>query len=58
MTNTILTENNFHVKILTVLSGESLSLQKHKFRSENWVVVKGVAKVTVDKVVNFLKVVE
>ncbi len=39
----LLTENNFHVKILTVLSGESLSLQKHKFRSENWVVVKGVA---------------
>ena len=52
----LLTENNFHVKILTVLSGESLSLQKHKFRSENWVVVKGVAKVTVDKVVKFLKV--
>ena len=52
----LLTENNFHVKILTVLSGESLSLQKHKFRSENWVVVSGLAKVTLNQEIKELKV--
>ena len=26
----------------------SLSLQSHKYRSEHWVVVEGIAKVTID----------
>lgn len=36
---------NFQAKILHVYSGGCLSLQKHKHRSEHWVVVKGVATV-------------
>ena len=43
----------FHVKIIHVKPGESLSLQSHKFRSEHWVVIEGIAKVTVgDKILN------
>ncbi|MCB1531267.1 MAG: mannose-1-phosphate guanylyltransferase/mannose-6-phosphate isomerase [Alphaproteobacteria bacterium] len=38
----------FKVKKLTVDPGCRLSLQKHKHRSEHWVVVKGVATVTRD----------
>ena len=37
------------VKLLHVLPGERLSLQKHKHRNETWYVVQGVAKVTKDK---------
>jgi len=36
----------FKVKRITVNPGASLSLQLHHQRSEHWVVVKGVAKVT------------
>lgn len=36
----------FQVKRILVKPGASLSLQKHKFRAEHWVIVKGVAKVT------------
>jgi mannose-1-phosphate guanylyltransferase len=36
----------FHVKRIVVNSGSKLSLQKHKYRAEHWVVVKGIAKVT------------
>jgi len=36
----------FRVKRLIVKPGARLSLQRHKFRSEHWVVVTGVAKVT------------
>ena len=52
----LINEKNFQVKTITVLPGESLSLQKHKYRSENWVVVKGIAKVTLDKQVKELNV--
>lgn len=38
----------FQVKRISVKPGASLSLQSHKYRSEHWVVVKGVAKVTID----------
>ncbi len=38
----------YRVKRITVRAGGRLSLQKHMHRSEHWVVVKGVAKVTVD----------
>ena len=37
---------NFQVKRISVNPSAKLSLQKHKFRSEHWVVVKGVAKIT------------
>ncbi len=36
----------FQVKRITVKPGGVLSLQKHRFRAEHWVVVKGQAKVT------------
>ena len=38
--------NGFQVKRILVNPGAQLSLQKHKYRSEHWIVVKGVAKVT------------
>ena len=40
---------NFQVKELVVNSGAILSLQKHKYRSENWVVVEGKANVILNK---------
>ena len=40
---------NFQVKELVVNPGAVLSLQKHKYRSENWVVVEGKANVTLNK---------
>ena len=38
----------FQVKRITVKPGEKLSLQKHHYRAEHWVVVSGTAKVTRD----------
>ncbi len=47
---TILQEkNNYKVKRLIVFPGKILSLQKHKFRSENWTVVKGEAYIVKGK---------
>jgi len=44
---TILDEGaQFKVKRLTVNPGHSTSLQYHKHRSERWIVVQGVASVT------------
>jgi len=40
---------DFQVKELVVNPGATLSLQKHKYRSENWVVVQGKANVTLNK---------
>ena len=37
------------VKLLYVLPGERLSLQKHQHRRETWYVIHGTAKVTKDK---------
>ena len=36
------------VKRIVVLPGQQLSLQRHQGRQEHWVVVEGVAKVTLD----------
>lgn len=36
----------FKVKIIEVFPGKRLSLQSHEHRSEHWVVVQGIAKVT------------
>lgn len=36
------------VKSLLVKPGQRLSLQSHKLRDEHWVVVQGVARVTLD----------
>ncbi len=37
---------NFQVKRITVNPGAKLSLQKHKHRTEHWVVVDGTARIT------------
>jgi len=39
-------ENNFKVKSITVLPGKRLSLQRHKFRDEHWLVLRGEGVVT------------
>ena len=43
------TGHNFQVKRILVNPGAKLSLQKHLHRSEHWVVVSGVAKITCGK---------
>ena len=44
---TVLNEGRgFKVKIVEILPYKRLSLQKHKNRSEHWVVVEGLAKIT------------
>jgi mannose-1-phosphate guanylyltransferase / mannose-6-phosphate isomerase len=45
---------NFKVKRIHVNVNGSLSLQKHEHRAEHWVVVKGVAEVTIGKKIIFL----
>lgn len=39
--------DTFKVKTIWVEPGKRLSLQRHKFRSEHWFIVSGVAEVTV-----------
>jgi len=48
-------ERQWQVKLIKVKSGESLSLQKHQYRSEHWIVVSGIAKVEIDGHEKFLK---
>ncbi len=45
----LLEENNLKLKKLSVKSGEKISLQYHKHRSEKWHIVKGKGKVFIDK---------
>src|SRR5215210_1689345 len=46
---TVLDEGaDFKVKRIEVLPGKRLSYQKHAQRAEHWLVVQGVAKVTLD----------
>lgn len=40
------TDDSFQVKRICVKPGASLSLQKHSFRAEHWIVIKGIAEVT------------
>ena len=40
-------EDNYKVKRLDVLAGKRLSLQLHQLRSEHWVIVTGLAKITI-----------
>ena len=48
-TFTVLDEGkNFKVKRIEVFPGKRLSYQKHSQRAEHWVVVQGMAKVTLD----------
>ena len=46
---------NWLVKLIEVNPGASLSLQRHKFRVEHWIVVKGTAKVRIENENSILK---
>lgn len=53
---TVLEEGDrYKIKRITVIPGHRLSLQKHFHRSEHWVVVQGVAKVTVGDEEKFIQ---
>jgi mannose-1-phosphate guanylyltransferase/mannose-6-phosphate isomerase len=45
----------YQVKRIVVKPGGRLSLQKHRYRAEHWVVVRGTARVTIGKKVSTLK---
>lgn len=47
--------HGFKVKLVQVLPYKRLSLQRHKFRSEHWVVVEGKAKVVNGKKTFYLE---
>ena len=49
------TGDGYQVKRIVIAAGGMLSLQKHRRRAEHWIVVQGVVKVTIDKVVTTLK---
>ena len=42
-------EPKWQVKLISVKPGEQLSLQRHKYRAEHWIVIDGIAKVEIDK---------
>ena len=42
--------DNYKVKRIEVLPGKRLSYQRHSRRSEHWLVVRGIAKVTLNGV--------
>ncbi|MAJ23814.1 MAG: mannose-1-phosphate guanylyltransferase/mannose-6-phosphate isomerase [Candidatus Pelagibacter sp.] len=46
---------NYQVKRITVNPGARLSVQRHQYRAEHWVVVEGTANVHVDGVDHLLK---
>ena len=45
----------FQVKRIHVKPGAALSLQSHKYRAEHWVVVRGIAEVTVGDTISTLE---
>jgi mannose-1-phosphate guanylyltransferase / mannose-6-phosphate isomerase len=47
-------DEKFQVKKIHVHPGASLSLQSHKYRAEHWIVVSGVAEVTIDEEVKLI----
>lgn len=52
----ILTTNeNFQIKLLEIKALSSISLQKHKYRSEHWTVIEGVAKIILEDKIFELK---
>ncbi len=44
----IASDEIWQVKLIEVKPGQSLSLQKHKYRAEHWIVVKGIAQVRIE----------
>ncbi|TDT75572.1 mannose-1-phosphate guanylyltransferase/mannose-6-phosphate isomerase [Litoreibacter halocynthiae] len=49
------TGSRFQVKRIVVKPGAVLSLQSHKHRAEHWIVVEGIAKVTIDEQVQLVE---
>jgi mannose-1-phosphate guanylyltransferase/mannose-6-phosphate isomerase len=47
-------DEKFQVKKIHVHPGASLSLQSHKYRAEHWIVVSGVAEVTIGEEVKLI----
>jgi len=45
----------YTIKKIIVIPGGSLSLQSHEYRSEHWIVAKGLAEVIIDDEVYHLK---
>jgi len=43
------TEKNFQIKLLIIKPKKKISLQKHLYRSEHWVIISGIATVTTGK---------
>ncbi len=48
-------KDTFKIKRITVNQGKRLSYQLHHHRSEHWIVVRGMAKVTIDGVEKFVR---
>ena len=44
----IATHSNWQVKLINLNPGGSISLQKHKFRTEHWIVLKGKAEIQIE----------
>ena len=51
----ILEDSGYKVKRITVEPGGRLSLQSHEHRSEHWVVVSGIAKISINDTVQRLE---
>ena len=49
-------KTDFKIKQITVNQKQSLSLQLHNHRSEHWIVLEGVASVTIDDKKTDLKI--
>ncbi|WP_368490082.1 mannose-1-phosphate guanylyltransferase/mannose-6-phosphate isomerase [Clostridium sp. BJN0013] len=47
-------KDSFKIKRIEVSQGKKLSYQLHHHRSEHWIVVKGMAKVTIDDIERFV----
>ena len=47
--------SSWQVKKLEIKPKASISLQMHKYRSEHWVIVNGIAKVEINGTISFLK---
>jgi mannose-1-phosphate guanylyltransferase / mannose-6-phosphate isomerase len=50
----LVTESRFQVKRILVNPGAALSLQSHNHRSEHWIVVEGIVRVTIDNEIKTL----
>ena len=46
---------NYLIKKIIVTPDAKLSLQSHQYRSEHWIIIEGVANVTIDEVVKELR---